>query len=223
MIAQRQPRSYSYSRRGAAPRSALRTGRATMRTPDASGFGIMRPALCYARREPEQDPARDRNKPARRRKNAGDKHAHRSTSQRTGVTMTRGHEDSMIIGRVRQKVAGLPESARIHVAHLHKAEPPLLARRDIRGIHQRVDARGNVLVDLDLGAVERAVDELVADGIEALAVSFLWSFVNPEHERRIKALVEQRHPQLFLTISSDLISVLGEYERTVSTCLNSYS
>ena len=141
---------------------------------------------------------------------------------RTGLLTTRGHEDSMIIGRVRQKVAGLPESARIHVAHLHKAEPPLVARSDIKGIHQRVDARGAVLVELDLAAVETAVDQLVADGIEALAVSFLWSFVNPEHERRIKAMVEQRHPQLFLTISSDLISVLGEYERTVSTCLNSY-
>ena len=141
---------------------------------------------------------------------------------RTGLLTTRGHEDSIIIGRVRQKVAGLPESARIHVAHLHKAEPPLVARRDIRGIHQRHDARGAELVALDLAAVEQEVDALVADGIEALAVCFLWAFVNPAHERQVRELVARRHPQLYLTISSDLISVLGEYERTVSTCLNCY-
>ena len=141
---------------------------------------------------------------------------------RTGLLATRGHEDSMIIGRVRQKVAGLPESQRIHVAHLHKAEPPLVARKDIRGINERVDARGNVLVRLDHGEIERGVDDLVGGGIEALAVCFLWSFVNPEHERQVKAIVQAKYPQLYLTISSDLIPVLGEYERCVSTCLNSY-
>lgn len=141
---------------------------------------------------------------------------------RTGLLTTRGHEEALIIGRVRQKVAGLSEREKIHVAHLHKAEPPLIAWSDIRGINERVDYKGDILVRLDLDEVEAAVDDLVAAGIRALAVCFLWSFVNPTHEQEVKALVRAKYPDLYLTVSSDLVPLLGEYERCVSTCLNSY-
>jgi N-methylhydantoinase A len=141
---------------------------------------------------------------------------------RTGLLMTRGHEESIIIGRVKQKVAGLSEREKIHVAHLHKAEPPLVARSDIRGIDERVDYRGDVLVSIRQEQVEQAVDDLLRSGVESLAVCLLWSFVNPTHEQFVRDLVRSKYPDVFLTVSSDLIPVLGEYERCVSTCLNSY-
>ncbi len=62
----------------------------------------------------------------------------------------------------------------------------------------------------------------MSSGVESLAVCFLWSFVNPDHERQVHKLVRERYPDLYLSISSDLIPLLGEYERCVSTCLNSY-
>jgi N-methylhydantoinase A/oxoprolinase/acetone carboxylase beta subunit len=65
---------------------------------------------------------------------------------RTGLLMTRGHEQAITIGRVRQKVMGLSEREKTHVTHLNKADPPIIDPEDIRGITERVDANGRVLV-----------------------------------------------------------------------------
>lgn len=140
----------------------------------------------------------------------------------TGLLTTRGHEDTIIIGRVRQKVAGLSEREKTHAARLDKADPPLVPRELIRGIAERVDYAGRVIVPLDPVGVERAVDDLVDLGVQALAISFLWSFMNPAHERLAFDVVRQRHPRLSVTVSSDIAPLLGEYERTVSTVLSCY-
>src|SRR3546814_9843653 len=73
-----------------------------------------------------------------------------------------------------------------------------------------------------MDGVADAVDSLVASGVEALAVCLLWSFVNPEHERRIAAHIRQAHPGVYLSISSEVAPLIGEYERAVSTIFNSY-
>ena len=141
---------------------------------------------------------------------------------RTGLLMTRGHEQTMIVGRVRQKVMGLSEREKIHVTHLNKATPPIIDPEDIRPVTERVDRDGTVIVALDLPATERALDELVARGITSLAVCLLWSFVNPAHEEAILALARRKYPKLFVSISSEVAPRSGEYERVVSTALNSY-
>ncbi len=141
---------------------------------------------------------------------------------RTGLLMTRGHEQTIIIGRVRQKITGLSEREKIHVTHLHKADPPIVAPEDIRGVAERLDSRGNVVVPLDEAGARAAVDDLVASGIEALAICFLFSFLDPAHEQRVADWVRQRHPGLYVSISSEVAPRLGEYERCVSTVFNSY-
>jgi len=141
---------------------------------------------------------------------------------RTGLLMTRGHEQTFTIGRVKQKIMGLSERQKTHITHLSKADPPIVAPEDIRAVTERIDFRGAVIVDLDMDAVEQAVDELVADGIQALAVCLLWSFVNPAHEKRIGAYVRERHPGIYLSLSSEVAPLIGEYERSVSTVFNSY-
>jgi N-methylhydantoinase A len=141
---------------------------------------------------------------------------------RTGLLMTRGHEQTIIIGRVRQKITGLSEREKIHVTHLHKAEPPIVAPEDIRGVAERLDARGAVVVPLDEAGARAAVDDLVRSGIEALAVCLLFSFLEPSHERRIAEWVRGRYPDLYISISSEVAPRLGEYERCVSTVFNSY-
>jgi N-methylhydantoinase A len=141
---------------------------------------------------------------------------------RTGLLMTRGHEQTITIGRVKQKIMGLSEREKTHLTHLFKANPPIVAPEDIRAVSERIDARGDIIVPVDLDEVMAAVDELVADGIEALAVCLLWSFVNPEHEQKIGALVRERHPDLYLSLSSEVAPLIGEYERSVSTVFNSY-
>ncbi len=140
----------------------------------------------------------------------------------TGLLMTRGHEQTIIIGRVRQKVTGLSEREKIHVTHLSKARPPVIRPEHIKPVTERIDKNGDIVVELDLEGTEGAIDELVAAGIEALAVCLLWSFVNPVHEERILALARRKYPALFVSISSEVAPRTGEYERCVSTAFNSY-
>lgn len=141
---------------------------------------------------------------------------------RTGLLMTRGHEQTMTIGRARQKVMGLSEREKIHVTHLNKATPPIVLPQDIRGITERIDTRGEVLVKLDVAAAERAIDELVVSGVESLAICLLWAFLNRSHEEQVRNIVRARHPNIFVSISSEIAPRIGEYERCVSTAFNSY-
>ncbi|MDB5511802.1 MAG: hypothetical protein JWR08_1285 [Enterovirga sp.] len=141
---------------------------------------------------------------------------------RTGLLMTKGHEQAITIGRVRQKVTGLSEREKTHVTHLNKADPPIVQPGDIRPVVERIDALGRVLVPLDLGQAEFALDDLVSSGIEALAVCCLWSFLDPRHEEAIRDLARRKYPDLFVSISSEVAPRTGEYERCVSTAFNSY-
>lgn len=138
---------------------------------------------------------------------------------RTGLLTTRGHEDSLFIGRIHQKVAGLGEDEIKDVIHLDKAVP-LVRRSLVSGINERVDYKGAILAPLDLSEVERAVTRLVHEGVEAVAISFLWSFMNPRHEHAVKDHVRERFPGLFVTVSSAVAPILGEYERTATTVIN---
>jgi N-methylhydantoinase A len=138
---------------------------------------------------------------------------------KTGLLTTRGHEDNLFIGRIHQKVAGLGEEEIKDVVHLDKATP-LIPRALVCGINERVDYKGAVLAHLDLQEVESAAARLVQQGIESLAVCFLWSFMNSSHERAVSDLVEKRFPGIFVTLSSEVSPLLGEYERTATTAIN---
>jgi N-methylhydantoinase A len=146
------------------------------------------------------------------------------TGARTALLTTRGHEDAIIIGRTVQKVAGLSEAEIIDVARLSKADP-LVPRSGIHGIDERVDRNGSVVAPLKLERLERLAGELREEGVEAIAISFLWSFLNPEHERRLRDWLSSNGdggPDWFVTASSDLAPVIREYERTATTVLNAY-
>ncbi|HSE86822.1 MAG TPA: hydantoinase/oxoprolinase family protein [Candidatus Binatia bacterium] len=138
---------------------------------------------------------------------------------KTGLLTTRGHEDNLFIGRIHQKVAGLGEEEIKDVARLEKAAP-LVPRSLVCGINERVDYKGAVLAPLNLQEVEAAVGEMARHGVESLAVCFLWSFMNATHERAVRDLVENRFPGVFVTVSSEVAPLLGEYERTATTVIN---
>ncbi len=100
--------------------------------------------------------------------------------------------------------------------------PPLVPRRLRLPIRERVDAQGDVLVPLDEASVGAAIDTLAAQQIEAVAVGFLHSFTNPEHERRVGEAVAQRLPGVPITLSSDVSPEMREYERFSTACANAY-
>src|SRR3984885_5639369 len=138
-----------------------------------------------------------------------------------GLITTAGHEDVLSIGRVYSKIAGLTERDLVHSSRLAKPKP-IVPRRLIRGINERIDRDGDVVAPLSDDEVVAAIRALVAAGVEAIAVSFLWSFVNDAHEQRVRQLLAEHAPGVFASISSQVAPVLGEYERTATTAVNAY-
>jgi N-methylhydantoinase A len=141
---------------------------------------------------------------------------------KVGLITTRGHEDAIHImrgsrgyggGRDIRKVVHFPETSK---------PQPIVPKRLIRGVSERVDCFGAVVAKLNESEAERAIHELVAEGVEAIAICFLWSFRNPQHELRVKELVQQIAPAVFVTCSVEIAPKWGEYERVTATALNAY-
>ena len=133
----------------------------------------------------------------------------------TGLLATEGFEDTLEIGRHKR--------SRMYDLFLEPETPVFLApRRRRRGILERVAADGTVVTPLDESAVRVAADDLVRQGATALAVCYLFSFRNPEHEQRTRDIVRAAHPQLHVSLSSEVDPAFREYERTVITTLDAY-
>jgi N-methylhydantoinase A len=100
--------------------------------------------------------------------------------------------------------------------------PPLVPRRLRLPIRERIDAQGEVLVPLDESSVSHAIDMLADRQIEAVAVGFLHSFTNSDHERRVGDAIARRLPGVSVSLSSDVSPEMREYERFSTACANAY-
>ena len=138
-----------------------------------------------------------------------------------GLITTKGHNDVIHIMRGSRGLTGRDLDKVVHFPESSKPKP-LISKKLIRGVSERVDCFGHVVVDLNEREAEQAVDELLALGVEAIAVCFLWSFKYPAHEKRIREIVRAKSPDVFVTLSSDLVPKWGEYERTTAVALNAY-
>ena len=131
----------------------------------------------------------------------------------TALLTTRGFRDVLLIGR--QK--------RYETYDLYMDKPaPLVRRRDIFEIDERMNFDGGVLRALDADSLEQAIDRLLAGGYEAVAVSLLHAYANPAHERAVRDRLAARAPDLSVSLSSDVSPKIREYERTSTTVANSY-
>lgn len=140
----------------------------------------------------------------------------------TGLLCTQGFGDTLIIQRLLGATAGMPTESLAEYRN-RRYPDPLVPRRLIAEVPERVDQAGQVLLALDEGAVRTQVQQLVEAGCDAFAVSLLWSFRNPAHERRVGEIIrEVAGPDVYVSLSSEVSPVLGEYERTATTVLNSY-
>jgi N-methylhydantoinase A len=134
---------------------------------------------------------------------------------RVGLITTRGFRDVIEIGRqMRHQMYDLA---------LDPETPTFLApgrlRREIR---ERISATGEVLEALDEKEVAAAADELISAGAQAIAVIFLFSFLNDAHERRAREIIAARHPDIFVSLSAEVDPAFREYERTVVTAFDAY-
>lgn len=102
-------------------------------------------------------------------------------------------------------------------------KPAPLVPRDLRfGIAERINVSGKVLLPLDEAAVIKLADQLTKEKIESVAVAFLQSYANPQHERRVRELLKQCASKIWVTLSSDVCPEVREYERTSTACANAY-
>ena len=137
--------------------------------------------------------------------------------ERTGASCalitTQGFRDIYEIGRVNR-----PESYNL----FFQKHTPLIDR-DLRfEIRERMDAQGRVLIPLDDDEVRTVAAAAVARGVKAIAILFLHSYRNADHEKRAKRVVEEAYPDLFVTASHELSQEYREYERTSTTAANAY-
>jgi len=99
---------------------------------------------------------------------------------------------------------------------------PLADLELTRGIHERINARGEIVTPLDEGSARKAVQELIDLGAESITISLLHSYANPQHEQRLRAIVEQMAPDVAVSLSSEILPEFREYERTLVTVMNAY-
>jgi N-methylhydantoinase A len=130
---------------------------------------------------------------------------------RTGLVTTQGMRDLL---ELRRQTRGA-----LYDLQADKPEP-IVPRPLRREVPERVRADGAVLVPLDLERTRAVVDGLVAEGVEALAVCFLHAYANPAHEAAVGALVRERHPGLYLSLSSEVLPEFREFERLSTTVMN---
>jgi len=140
---------------------------------------------------------------------------------KVGLITTKGHEDAIHIMRGSRGYGGRDIRKVVHFPETSKPQP-IVPKRLIRGVSERVDCFGEVVVELNEKEAEAAIRSLVAQGVEAIAICFLWSFRNPDHELKVKKMVQRLAPSLFVTCSFDIAPKWGEYERVTATALNAY-
>jgi N-methylhydantoinase A len=140
---------------------------------------------------------------------------------RVGLITTRGHEDAIHIMRGSRGYGGRDIRKVVHFPETSKPVP-IVPKRLIRGVSERVDCFGEIVVSLNEKEAEAAIRELVAEGVQAIAVCFLWSFRNSRHELRVRELVTSISKDVFVTCSVDIAPKWGEYERVTATALNAY-
>jgi N-methylhydantoinase A len=140
---------------------------------------------------------------------------------KVGLITTRGHADVLRMMKGTGRVIGLVPEELAHVQP--QVKPRVIVPRDlVVEVSERVDADGDVVVELNEQEVRSAVEELVAQGVESVVVAFLWAIKNRSHEYRVRDIVREMAPDLFVTCASDLVPRLGEYGRFSAAVINGY-
>ncbi|MDD4781872.1 MAG: hydantoinase/oxoprolinase family protein [Tissierellia bacterium] len=132
---------------------------------------------------------------------------------KTALITTEGFRDVLEIGR-----ANRPD-----MYNYYYTKPKAFIKRRYRfEVEERLNKDGEVLKPINLNQVNDIVNVCKAENIEAIAVCFLHSYANPEHEQKVKEILEDELPDVKISISSDLIKEWREYERTNTTAFNAY-
>ncbi|MEV6639052.1 hydantoinase/oxoprolinase family protein [Amycolatopsis sp. NPDC051371] len=136
-----------------------------------------------------------------------------------GFLTTKGHRDSIFIMNVEGRYLGRSPHELQNVLR-QKKDHGLLPKRLALEVTERVDRDGTVVVRLDEDDARAKIRELLGDGVRAIAVSLLWSFRNPAHEQRIRELIAEEDPDVFVALSSEVSPRIREFARNATTIMS---
>ncbi len=131
----------------------------------------------------------------------------------TGLLTTDGFRDVLEIGRLR-----LP---RLYDLEFERPAP-LVPRRWRQTVVERIDARGEVLIPFDPASVHRALDRMLGEGVRSIAICLIHSYADGSHEQAVAGIIRERAPEVAVTLSSELLPEVREFERTSTTVTNAY-
>jgi N-methylhydantoinase A len=138
---------------------------------------------------------------------------------RVALLVTAGHRDTIYTMQAGHRLAGSDPRDIAHLA-AHMKPEPLVPKSHVFEIDERVAADGRVVMALDEDAARETIRQLAADGIEAFAIALLWSTASNVHERALARIVAEEAPGAFVSVSSDVVARVGEYQRTIATLIN---
>ncbi|RAP42642.1 acetone carboxylase subunit beta [Rhodovulum viride] len=145
---------------------------------------------------------------------------------RVGLIVNAGMEDFHRMGRAIQAYLGFAYEDRIHI-NTHYYDDPLVPRDLTRGVAERIDMMGKVVIPLNEESARTAASDLIAEDVEGIVISLLHSYKNPTHERRVRDIVEDEVKASGKTIpvfaSTDYYPVRKETHRTNTTVLEAYA
>jgi N-methylhydantoinase A len=138
---------------------------------------------------------------------------------KTALLATAGHRDTIYTMQAGHRLVGSDPRDIAHLA-AHTKPEPLVPKSLVVEVDERVASDGKVVVALDEDRARLIVRELAADGVESFAIALLWSTANNAHERALARIVAEEAPDAFVSVSSEVVSRVGEYQRTVATLIN---
>lgn len=131
----------------------------------------------------------------------------------TGLITTKGFRDIIDLRR------GYKES----LFDIRLPAPyPIVPRQKRLGVTERIDCDGNVVIPLDEEEARDVVRQMKQLGVESIAVAFLFGYVNPIHERRVREIIREEHPEAFVSLSHEVLPQIREFERVSTTLVNAY-
>ena len=135
------------------------------------------------------------------------------SGSKVALITTKGFKDLLEIGR----------QTRPHMYNLHTDFPAPLVNRDHRfELSERMDFNGDVITAPNKSDIEKVINKVIQSDAKACALGFLFSFINPKHERDVARLIRQKAPDLVISLSSEVQPEFREYERLSTTVLNAY-
>ena len=135
------------------------------------------------------------------------------TGAKVGLITTDGFRDVLELGRLRYP----------RLYDMDWDKPPALVPRYLRReVTERINHRGEVVTALEMESVAAATHTLLASGVDSIAICLLNSYANPDHEQTIAEYIRQRAPDIELSVSSQVLPEVKEFERTSTTVINAY-